>query len=597
MSDSRPFAIQSWADVYHKLRAKAEATRGTVTVAPYGGPSAIWPHTTSRDAFAIAVVFDTAIEDHTSAAMVARWIVESDLLAGEPDDSTEPYLGNRSLWDTLAAASGELDRVHAPLPDLSVIDDAMRELETARPAPSRDRRNAAATMFVTVFAEPSWRAMATRQLEFFQALRGSHAGSEPFAPSVPATSNADVLALADYWTDELARIGDNARDTFQRVLYSSWRDVVHRVLRECKHAPAHERCTHNPEFWISLLLLTTQSDACDAAPMPWAYSPSPSPSPSPSNAVLDETARMQRDGLSRLRGEDVVTGRLISRVPRTTVDDVRRLAAYWSSRLAAVGDTAPGDVSYRHVIDRWNASLAQVARISQDADPGSVYAHNIEFWEALVTIAIHITATAGAGSGPESSHRNAAPVDTGAAIVFPAAQADDAARMQRDELSRLRGEDVVTGRLISRVPRTTVADVRQLAGYWSGILANVGEHSFADISSRHVIERWKKAVAEVAGIPQDVDPNSVYAHNTDFWEALVTISIQIATTAAAPTRWELVKQATWQAVKDLPHTLKTAAQDFWSDILAKPLISLGIGVGGVALLYLLLRRSNPETRR
>src|ERR1041384_8448831 len=92
-----------------------------------------------------------------------------------------------------------------------------------------------------------------------------------------------------------------------------------------------------------------------------------------------------------------------------------------------------------------------------------------------------------------SSHRNAAPVDTGPTIMFPPTQADDAARMQRDEVSRLRGEDVVTGRLISRVPRSTVSDVRPLATMWSAVPAKVGEPTFAHVSHRHAVARARAA--------------------------------------------------------------------------------------------------------
>lgn len=467
MSDSRQFAFQSWAEVYQMLRAKAEASRGAVTVAPQGAPGTAWPHTTSRDAFAVALVFDAAIDEHASGAMVARWIVESDLLAGEPDDNTEPYVGNRSLWETLAAAAVELDRAHAPLPAASLIDDALRELKTARPAAPRERRNASGTMLVTVFAEPTWRAMALRQLDFFCALRGAVPCGKPLELQLPATTNADVVALAVYWSDQLAHLGSNASDTHHRLVYSCWREVVHRVLRDVKTAPGREPCAHNLEFWASLLMLTTQSDACDAAPMPWAFH-----------------------------------------------------------------------------------------------DP--------------------------------LSHRNAAAVDTGPTLVFPPTKADDAARMQRDEYARQRGEDVVTGRLITRVPRTTVYDVHQLAERWSELLVKVGEHNFADVSYRHVIERWQNAVTQVAAIPSDVDPNSVYAHNTDFWEALVTLSTQIATTAEAPTRMELVKQAVQKAAQELPQRLRS----FWDDILSHPLVSLGIGAGSVVFLYLLTRprRSNTETQ-
>jgi hypothetical protein len=56
--------------------------------------------------------------------------------------------------------------------------------------------------------------------------------------------------------------------------------------------------------------------------------------------------------------------------------------------------------------------------------------------------------------------------------------------------------------------------------------AKVGEHSFADLSYRHVLDRWKAAMADVDHVPLNADPTSVYAHNTDFWEALITIAIR-----------------------------------------------------------------------
>jgi hypothetical protein len=467
-------SMQSWSELYQLLRGKAEACRGTVTVAPIGAPSAGWPHTTVRDVFAIALVFDTAIEKHAPRATVARWFAESNLLAGEPEDSTEPYLGNRSFWSTLAEVTIELDHVAASLPPLAVIDHALHELEVPRPGTSAGPRNASAgTMLVTVFAEPSWRAMALRQAEFFRRLRGDEAGGRSFAGTIPATCNADVLSLANYWSDQLGRVGDSANDTLQRLLFSCWREVLHCVERDAKHAPPHERCRHNGDFWTSLLALTTRSDVCTATPTPWAF---------------------------------------------------------------------------------------QV---------------------------------------PESPRRNAVaePVQTDDVVMFPPSRADDAARQQRDTLAKLRGEDAVAGRLIARVPRTTVADVRQLVAFWSDTLAQVGEHNFADVSYRHVIERWRAAVAEVERLPGDTDPSSVYPHNTDFWEALMTVSIQVATTAETPTRFQLFMGAATKAVKDLPDRLKNAAEGLVRDVIARPLTSIGIGLGGIALLYLVLRSPGCESRR
>jgi hypothetical protein len=473
---SESMSLQSWSELYQLLRGKAESCRGTVTVAAIGAPRTGWPHTTVRDVFAIALVFDTAIEKHAPRAVVARWFAESNLLAGEPEDSVESYFGNRSFWATLAEVTVELDRVAAPLPPLSVIDHALRELEVPRPAAASDLRNAAAgTMLATVFAEPSWRAMALRQAEFFRRLRGDEAGDHRFARTVPATCNADVLSLADYWSDQLGRVGDSASDTLQRLLFSCWREVLHCVRRDARHAPPHERCAHNSDFWTSLLALTTRSDVCTATPTPWAFQ-------------VPESPRDRRNAL------------------------------------------------------------------------------------------------------PD-------PLQTGEVVQFAAAKADDAARQHRDTLGKLRGEDAIAGRLISRVPRTTVADVRQLAEFWSHVLAGVGEHHFADVSYRPVIERWRAAVAEVARIPDGTDAASVYAHNADFWEALITLSVQIATTSEAPSRFELFTSATAEAVKDLPGRLKSAAEGLVRDAIARPLTSIGIGLGSLALLYLLLRSPGCETHK
>ena len=477
MSNSRQFFIFSWSDVYQQLRAKAEASRGMAGLYASTTPGATFPHTTSRDVFAIALVFDAAVNDHASRTLVARWIGESDLLAGEPEGSTETYVGNRSFWETLSAAAIELDRVHAPLPAMSLIDEAVRELEATRPI-AQQMHHTAETMLVTVLTEPSCQAMAVRQLEFFRMLRGPAVGENPSRPIVPATCNADVLVLADYWTDQLARVGANARDTYHRLVHSCWRDVLHRVMRHAKHAPALDIYVHNAEFWNALLLLTTQSDVRDASPEPWALQVPP--------------------------------------------------------------------------------------------------------------------------CGHHHGHRRNAPaVDIGAPLDVSAAKtADDAARMQRDTFSKLRGEDRVTGRFIARVPRTTVADVRQLAAYWSNALDKVGEHNFADISYKTRVQRWKDAVAEVERISPSTDPASVYEHNADFWEAVLTISIQVAVTARAPTRWTLVKETAAHAIAklpdtltELPHTVKTAVNDFAGGVLAKPLLYVGAGLGGLALAILLLRRS------
>jgi hypothetical protein len=472
---STSMSFQSWSQIYQALRAKAEASRGTVTLSKADGPTATFPNTTADDTFVLSAVFDVAVHDHAAGAVVSRWITETDLLAGEPEDCLGPYVGNRSFWETVAITVIELDRVHAPLPERSLIEDAMKQLDAAPPARAEGVRNAASgTQLVTEFTELSWKAMALRQFEFFRALRGDSTGGNSCMPATPATCNSDVIALAIYWTDQLTRIGEHASDTYHRLVYSCWREVMEQVERYGRHG--HPQATYplNAEFWTALLLLTTQSDGCNATPTPWTFH----------------------------------------------------------------------------------------------------------------------------GTAAVQPPRNAPAVGTGPTLKFPPARTwDEAAKMQRDTLAELRGEDAVTGRLIGRVPRTTVADVRQLAAYWQNGLAKLGEPHEADISHRRVLERWKAAVAEVDRIPLDVDPSSVYARNVDFWEALMTVAIQIAVTAEAPTRWELAKEATRRAILDLPTTLKTAAGDVVSAVLKRPLIYAGVGLGGLALILLLTRPRRSESQR
>jgi len=51
-----------------------------------------------------------------------------------------------------------------------------------------------------------------------------------------------------------------------------------------------------------------------------------------------------------------------------------------------------------------------------------------------------------------------------------------------------------------------------------------------------------------------------------------------------------------QTLQDLPQTLKTAAQDLVNGVLAKPLVYIGVGLGGLALAIFLLRRSGHESK-
>jgi hypothetical protein len=478
MMNTSMSSIRSWSDALHALRAQAEGHRGSITLSPDTRDAITFPRTTGQDVLAISVVFDAAVRAHASSAVVQRWLAENDLIANEsPWTLADTYVGNRSYWSTLTAVALDLDRVHAALPPVEVWDAAMSQLATERDS----LRNAAGDTLITLFTAPTWADMVDRQFQLFCMLRGEEHVDHPVAPSVPRTCNADVLELARYWTEQIARVGCDPRHTHYRLAFAGWQTVLSDVIRFAKPGHPRDVYVHNVQFWAALVLLA-QGDASEEQPAPWAFQVPPS----------DDDAEL----------------------------------------------------------------------------------------------------------------RNAAPVDHGLRVEFPDARTwDDAARMQRDFLSQLRGQDVLPGAgLVTRIPRTTHSDVRQLAAYWSRALRKVGEHHRADISYRHVVDRWRAAVADVDRIPLDADPDAAYARNRDFWTALMTIAIQVAVTDEAPSRWTLIKQATKHSVENLPDTLSSVANRVMdagkralAGALTKPLLYVGGGIAGVTLLYLLLRqRDRPQ---
>jgi hypothetical protein len=284
MFTSNLCSVRSWSEVYKLLRAKAEAGRGVVMQSPVDhGAQMFYPRTTVRDAHALASVFDDAIIGHAPLALVGDWDVLTDVLALLPEDISDVYVGNRSLWELLAEATRELDRVHVAPPAPALIDAALRVLG----APSRD------------FLQQEARDPAPVPRE---------AGVPSCDPTGPE---------------------------------------------------GHRNAT-------------SANTGASPAAMTWS-----------------EVALMQLDVFQQLRGDDSVSGHLLSRAPRTTVADVRKVAAYWSS-LAKEADPSFEGKSTRAVFERWRSILSEVDRIPSDADPQAVYSHNLDFWEAVITIAIHI---------------------------------------------------------------------------------------------------------------------------------------------------------------------------------------------------------------
>jgi len=254
--------IHSWNDLVSALFTQADAHRGSITLLETN-PLITFPRTTGRDVFVISAMVDPFVRAHASAEVAQGWIAESELLAAEGDSLSETYVGNRSFWTTLAAVARDLDRSHTALPSREELHATMHELARER------TRNTSEAKLITLLTAPTWGDMLDRQLQLFRILRGEDSGCDPAVSIVPRTTNSDVLELARYWYDQIARIGDDAEITQLRLVLSKWRIVVRRVLQYAQYGHPGDEYGHNAEFWRALTVLAGR-DERDHQPAPWA---------------------------------------------------------------------------------------------------------------------------------------------------------------------------------------------------------------------------------------------------------------------------------------------------------------------------------------
>jgi hypothetical protein len=89
-----------------------------------------------------------------------------------------------------------------------------------------------------------------------------------------------------------------------------------------------------------------------------------------------------------------------------------------------------------------------------------------------------------------------------------------------------------------KVPRTTNADVLQLATYWTSALAQVelkrremGPHGPEALHQAGIdgeIRRWREALRDVDNYATTGDPAATYPKNEAFWRATGSASITVA---------------------------------------------------------------------
>lgn len=256
--------IHSWIDGHLALRQRAYETRGSIQL----DEGARWPRTTGADAILIAAAFDDAIRTHGTPGLRARWRATLENL--ERDALTalhDTYADNRTFWATLEAVAVFLDDIAVTPPPSPTWDTLLHELG-AQPRNAGPKEDGPIAHFegVKTFDE-LWSA----QRKFLADKRGSD--KLPAPPGlggpemvIPRSTNQDVLQIATYWSDQLAK----AKQVMGYVAaVAKWKTVIADVDKLAKPGKPGDVYAKNNEFWRLSFDVAVQISIGDESPSKW----------------------------------------------------------------------------------------------------------------------------------------------------------------------------------------------------------------------------------------------------------------------------------------------------------------------------------------
>lgn len=308
----------------------------------------------------------------------------------------------------------------------------------------------------------------------------------------------------------------------------------------------------------------------------------------------------------------------VQRWPRTSGDDVVAIAAV----LDPVVRTEPERLGSHAIVRRWDDAIDTLEESALVA-PRSEFVQNRDFWETIAALCVHLHAedvplpdqtTWGALLGllaEPVALRNVGPTQDGPFAHFPSVKTfDDLYIAQYTFLRDKRGADTMppppadTGNSIA-IPRTTNADVLQLATYWTHALTSVKQV----MGHEGVAKRWQAVLADVDALAKPGKPEAVYAKNNAFWRELKRVAVQVALSDEAPTTWSMVLDSIGTSITHLPENLADGAKKVANTVaeaagavvheagrgfLGALKVPLLLGAAGLAGIYFLTRNRHER---
>lgn len=257
--------VHNWIDGYLALRARAYETRGSIEL----DSGARWPRSTGEDVIAIAAMFDRAIRLHGTLGIIRRW--RAILAELEHEALSAPHAtfrDNRAFWSSLETAAVFLDDLAIETPAPTLWDALIEQLgiEVARNAgPSGDGP------FGHFDDIKTYDDLYLAEYKYLREKRGADNVAAPVGVSgaqkpIPRATNADVLALAAYWSKQL----DGAKHVMGRdTIDARWKAVLADIEKLARTGKPDDVYAKNNEFWRTLGDLAIYVAAADESPSAW----------------------------------------------------------------------------------------------------------------------------------------------------------------------------------------------------------------------------------------------------------------------------------------------------------------------------------------
>lgn len=257
--------IHTWTDGYLATRYRAFETRGFIEL----DSGERWPRTTGEDVIAIAAMFDRAIKTNGTPGVQSRWHAALvDIEAEAVQSPHKTYFANRTFWSTLEAVAVFLDDVAVSAPAEPLWNALMTAIGAHAPrnvGPSGDgpfKHFENVKTFDDLYIEQLKYLRDLRGFDKLQPPAGMGGGERP----IPRSTNADVIALADYWSKQL---GSVKHVMGHDAVVKAWQAALADVDQLARKGDPSAVYAKNNEFWRTLSSTAIQVAVADEAPTKW----------------------------------------------------------------------------------------------------------------------------------------------------------------------------------------------------------------------------------------------------------------------------------------------------------------------------------------